>query len=82
MWQGCSKAIHLLGCWTSLRELRKYKHPEVIRSMDTCIPALLSKTSTYVYATRPEETIDLLKDEIDFVAYRYMMHRLEEDGWI
>lgn len=82
IWQGCSKAIHLLGCWTSLRELGEYKHPEVIRSIDTCIPALLSKTSTYAYATRPATTINLLHDEIDMVSYKYMIHRLEEDGWI
>lgn len=65
LWQGSSKVIHLLGCWTSLSEFLKYKHPENIRSADTCIPALNSIYCKEAWDARTQErTIDLIKDKL------------------
>lgn len=80
LWQRCSKRIHLLGCWTSLEEMKQYKHPELIRSCDTCIPALLSTHRIYdVWAKRPDKTIDLVNDEIDPLVYDELLEQLREE---
>ena len=80
LWRNCSKRIHLLGCWTSLNEMKQYKHPELIRSCDTCIPALLSTREVYdVWAKRPEKTIDLVNDEINPYVYEELLAQLREE---
>lgn len=83
LWQGSPKAIHLLGCWSSLDEFRKYKNPAAIRSCDTCIPALLAtKNIVYPWAKRPDKTIDLLNDFINYSAYYSILNALEEEDLI
>ena len=80
LWYNCSKQIHLLGCWTSLDEMKQYKHPELIRSCDTCIPALLSTHGIYdVWAKRPDKTIDLVNDQIDTFVYEELLEQLREE---
>lgn len=83
MWAGSIKDIHLLGCWTSLNEIRQYVYPEMIRSIDTCIPALNSIYGKDVWAVRTRErTIDLIRDNIDDVRYNHNMQQLKEGGWL
>ena len=79
----CTKSIHLLGCWKSLVECLEYEHPELIRSMDTCIPALLSINKiNNLFANRPDKTINLEKDLIDYEYFTTIISRLEELNWI
>lgn len=83
LWAGSSKVIHLLGCWTNLDEFRQYKRPALIRSCDTCIPALLaSRDIRYAWCDRPEKTIDLINDEICWRAYSTIMDQLIDEGLI
>ena len=83
LWQGSPKAIHLLGCWTNLVEFTKYEHPALIRSCDTCIPALLSTHDIRnAWHDRPEKTIDLVNDEIHMWPYRDIMDQLIDRGLI
>lgn len=80
LWQGCNKEIHLLGCWTNLSELRQYKYPARIRSCDTCIPALLAcRHVGSVWEDRPEKTIDLIEDQIDFNFYNRIVDQLVDE---
>lgn len=82
LWQSCEKDIHLLGVWENLRELPMYKHPEKIRSVDTCIPALLSKTTACAWSERPPKTIDLMVDRINEDNYASIMRTLGSWGWL
>ena len=82
LWQGCPKSIHLLGVWTNLSELLEYKNPALIRSVDTCIPALLSKTTSNAWTRRPEKTIDLYKDSINEENYVEIMAQLAKRGFV
>lgn len=83
LWQGSPKAIHLLGCWSNLQEFTQYKRPALIRSCDTCIPALLSTRGIRsAWADRPEKTIDLINDEILWGAYGNIMDQLIDGGLI
>lgn len=77
-----TKQIHLLGVWSNLQELLMYRKPQLIRSVDTCIPALLSKTTAYVYTDRPKNTIDLNNDEIDEENYECILQTLKGEGWL
>ena len=72
-----SKCIHLLGCWTSLKEIFEYKNPQLIRSIDTCIPALLSKTTADPFMDRPLKTIDLINDKIREDNYEQMVYHFK-----
>ena len=83
LWEGSPKAIHLLGCWTNLDEFRQYCRPALIRSCDTCIPALLSTHDIRdAWHDRPEKTIDLINDEIRMRPYRDIMDQLIDEGLI
>lgn len=83
IWEGSSKAIHLLGCWQNLDELRQYKRPALIRSCDTCIPALLStKGIDDAWHDRPAKTIDLINDTINWSAYDNILDTLIDGGFI
>lgn len=84
LWQqGCPKDIHLLGCWTSLDEIKQYQHPEMIRSIDTCIPALNSIYCMDVWQQRTKErTIDLKHDKLNRVFYDYNINQLKQEGWL
>ena len=81
LWKGSSKVIHLLGVWYNLEELTQYKNPELIRSVDTCIPALLSKTTDEAFTLRPKKTIDLYNDEINAGNYEKIMSKLHSYGF-
>lgn len=81
LWQGSPKAIHLLGVWKTLSELLDYKYPAAIRSVDTCIPALLSQKTANAWQSRPEKTIDLYKDKIDEINYTRIMEQLASYGF-
>lgn len=75
LWQHCNKEIHLLGCWTSLAEFTKYEDPAKIRSADTCIPALLACNKIDdTWSKRPEQTIDLLNDDLRKGGSIYWKH--------
>lgn len=81
LWQGSPKAIHLLGCWTNLREFCEYKHPSLIRSCDTCIPALLAVNQiSCAWQDRPAKTIDLVNDRIRFCHYDDILDQLVDEG--
>lgn len=84
LWGGSSKAIHLLGCWTSLDECRRYRRPQLIRSIDTCIPALNSMNIDGKFdawsARTKLRTIDLIKDEIDETNYNVILYNLKLEG--
>lgn len=83
LWEGSTKAIHLLGCHKNLAELIMYKRPAIIRSCDTCIPALLStKDIKCAWLDRPEKTIDLINDEISWNSYNEIMNQLLERGFV
>ncbi len=83
LWENCKKDIHLLGCWTTLSELKEYKHPEIIRSCDTCIPALLSRDGIQdVWARRPAKTIDLENDFIQADIYESLLKQLKEKQFL
>lgn len=74
LWQGSPKAIHLLGCWSSLTELREYAHPSRIRSVDTCIPALNALTGRGIWQERTRErTIDLINDNLHTCGEPYAL---------
>lgn len=66
------KEIHLLGCWDSLEE---YKDQDLglIRSTDTCMPALLAKYKMDVWDYRKGKKIDLENDEINIDQYRKIL---------
>lgn len=81
LWEGSPKAIHLLGCWTNLSEFTRYQRPALIRSCDTCIPALLSTHDIRnAWCDRPEKTIDLINDEIHWGAYNDILDQLIDVG--
>ena len=84
LWQGSPKAIHLLGCWSTLSELYEYENPGAIRSIDTSLPALLStRGKINPYDERKEtEVIDLNTAEVDDYRYEAMIEKLKEDGWL
>lgn len=82
IWQGTSKCIHLLGVAKNLSELLEYKNPAVIRSVDTCIPALLSQTGHDAWVDRPETTIDLLEDKVNELNYVQIMLNLRKEGLV
>jgi hypothetical protein len=83
LWRDTQKEIHLLGCWSNLVEFLSYERPAAIRSCDTCIPALLSVHHVYcAWANRPEQTIDLLNDRINHVAYETIIEQLREENMI
>ena len=83
LWIGSPKVIHLLGCWNNLTEFTKYKRPALIRSCDTCIPALLStRDIRSPWHDRPEKTIDLINDEILWDAYSDIMDQLMKRGYV
>ncbi len=55
-----NKQIHLLGIWYSFAELFKYKYPESIRSVDSCLAAYLAYNHLMPYDVRADGfTIDL-----------------------
>lgn len=83
IWQNSRKAIHLLGCWNNLSELTEYERPSLIRSCDTCIPALLStRDVSFAWTDRPEKTIDLINDQIHWDSYSKIMEQLMERGLV
>lgn len=82
VWEHSSKQIHLLGIAESFRELEQYKHPEKIRSVDSCLAALLSKSSNSIYGERPTQTIDLQRDSINVQNYLDILQQLKERGWL
>ena len=61
----CDKEIHLLGCWDSLKELRELSHDTKIRSMDTCLPALLAMYNMDTFDDRHGLKIDLDTSKIN-----------------
>ena len=83
LWKGSPKTIHLLGCWTNLDEFLRYKNPALVRSCDTCIPALLSTHGIRdAWHDRPKKTIDLFNDEILWGAYNDIVDQLIDGGLI
>lgn len=83
LWVNSPKQVHLLGCWTSLRELKMYTFPQRIRSVDTCIPALLAVNGfSDVWMNRPIKTIDLKNDSIIMLNYLSMMNQLQLEGLV
>ena len=76
----CTKNIHLLGVWSTMQELLEYKNPQLIRSVDTCIPALLSMYTDYAWYHRPSETIDLKTDVVNSDHYFTILKTLSQEG--
>lgn len=71
------KDIHLLGCWNSLNELKDLSSNSKVRSMDTCLPALLTIYNMNTFDDRNGLTIDLEKDEIQNInKYKEIMKEI------
>lgn len=68
-----NKEVHLLGCWSSLKELKEISENSKIRSMDTCLPALLSIYDMNTFDDRNGKTIDLENAEVNLEKYRKIM---------
>lgn len=68
-----NKDIHLLGCWSSLKELKELSANSRIRSVDTCLPALLSIYNMKTFDDRWGRVIDLEKTEVNIDNYRKIM---------
>lgn len=65
LWEESSKDIHLLGLWYSFTELKEYKKPGLIRSVDTCQKSFLIKNDLNWDSVRPDGfTVDLEEDII------------------
>lgn len=65
LWLSTTKDIHLLGLYYSFTELREYKYPYLIRSVDTCHKSFLIKEGLKWNSTRPDGfTVDLINDYI------------------
>lgn len=69
-----NKEIHLLGCWSSLNELKEIDENSKIRSIDTCLPALLSIYDMEAFDDRQGKTIDLERAEVNLEKYRKIMN--------
>lgn len=66
LWRDTPQEIHLLGLWYSWEELERYKHPEHIRSVDSCLAAFQCLHRLPPSAVRPDGvTIDLQHDTVD-----------------
>lgn len=70
------KEVHLLGCWYTLRELKELSSNTPIRSIDTCMPALLSIYNMETYDDRNDKRIDLEEDEVNLENYRRIMKEI------
>lgn len=67
------KDIHLLGLYYSFDELNQYKHPENIRSVDTCHISYLAKHHLDLHDVRPDGfTVDLENDVISIKEYEHV----------
>lgn len=93
LWTGVnsevSKEIHLLGLWYSYEELYRYKKPDRIRSVDTCLASFLA---CYMdgnlfnpWAVRPdgltidlEDTLNVLDHDLFFRIKDYHEKTLQE----
>lgn len=65
LWLKSSKDIHLLGLWYSFTELKEYKRPDLIRSVDTCQKTFLIQNGKRWDSVRPDGfTVDLECDSI------------------
>ena len=71
-----TKQIHLLGCWENLKEIKQLSPYTPIRSMDTCMPALVSIYDMKTFENRNGRKIDLEKDEVDIEKYRKVMKNI------
>lgn len=77
LWEKSNKDIHLLGLWYSFTELKEYKNPGLIRSVDTCQKAFLIKHNKKWNSVRPDGfTLDLEHDSIQTSKLKGM-RRLE-----
>ena len=71
-----NKEVHLLGCWDSLKELKEITDGCKIRSIDTCMPALLSIYDMNTFDDRNGKKIDLETAEVDINKYRKIMNEI------
>lgn len=79
IFKNTNKEIHLLGCWDSFNELNVLPDEAFskIRSLDTCLIALLSQNGDDVFNTkRPSKTIDFNKTKINISNYYKMNEQL------
>lgn len=80
LYMSSNKEIHFLGCPESLMELEEMGPVlrERIRSIDTCIPALISTFTDYPLAKRPtDRTIDLVNDRVNEANYRKIIESVD-----
>jgi len=71
LWQNSEKDIHLLGIWYSFEELGRFKYPEKIRSVDTCLASYFVENHMPIDSTRADGfTIDLEMAQIDEEEYK------------
>lgn len=79
IFKNTNKEIHLLGCWDSFDELNILPKEAFskIRSLDTCLIALLSQNGDDVFNTkRPQKTIDFNKTRVNISNYYKMNEQL------
>lgn len=69
-----NKQIHLLGCYYSLNEIKELSKDTKIRSMDTCMPALLSIYNMDTFDNRNGKKIDLETATVNLNNYKKIMH--------
>lgn len=82
IFKNTDKEIHLLGCWYTLREIGSFSKEAFnkIRTIDTCLPALLSLTTDDPFIDRNlERTIDLENDKINLENYNKIMYNLNKE---
>ena len=71
----CLKEIHLLGLWYNIRELKDYRYPNKIRSVDTSLMNLLSIQGRDFTSSRKEgEQIDLVYDHVFYLENAERAH--------
>lgn len=79
IFKNTDKEIHLLGCWDSFNELKVLPKDAFskIRSLDTCLLALLSQRGNDVFNTkRPSKTIDFNNTRVNISNYYEMNEQL------
>ena len=75
-----NKEIHLLGCWKSFKELKSFSKEmkDRIRTIDTCLPALLSLETDDEFQDRNlNKTIDLENDIINKDNYMKIVSKID-----
>lgn len=81
VYSNTNKEIHLLGCWKSFNELKSFtkEMKDKIRTIDTCLPALLSLESDDPFKERNlNRTINFEEDSINKDNYMKIISEIDK----